>query len=985
MKILEEVKNNILKRKLKNERGSVTLFVLIAMLFFLTVGIIIFITNMNSSTSQQRDVKRIQSEYNNVGDLDKIYEEQKDKQVGRLVISVIDKYNEIYQSTTQNKDSIWINQDNVDRLPLTVDIEWPEGVDDSAKKVEISGILNRVSGEAETTHIVIKENEVIFDKDKVDFLDTLNGLAKIEKDCDITITATVNEGTNAEIRKSVNIRVDRTKPNLTYDNNLGDNASVEDGEDSIVVWVDKEDKENAKIEVENINVTDATSGVKNLKYIYSKNKYTTQQLQDLDISQWTDLDFENGTITKTVEQNGTNEQEYCIDYRAEDIAGNILYKKTKIYMVKFANYRIETPGQANQYAMTLAEAIGRCADTGSKIVALQDYNDASYTNTDKNTVELVKNVTIDTNGKNITMTNTITVASGKTATFVDRKEEGSKGKLARTNGTLITNSGTVSLEGATLESNDKTINGGTVNMSSGNINGIGEQSGDTGGIWQANKVTMRGGTIQGARYGVVGSNQTNSVIEISGGTVIGKDYGVCPGSNTPSLKISGNAKIEGTNYYGIVSWYVHKNNGTIDITGGTIKGGTSGIYIQKDCTTTVNIGDENATLSTETPIITGTTGYGIEILDANATLNFYNGKIVGKQITNVRGIDVAFSIAEQNKATYRVENKGKDNEIRYGAHTDEKDGMYETTLVEPNMNVNTDKLDLNTSTNSKSKIEVTGDNLGDIEYTSSDSTVATVDENGNVTGVGEGKCTVTVTDKNSGKTKTVDVIVDETAPTITANPSSTEPVKKLEVRLTAIDVNKGEATSGLAEDNVYEYSISDSQTEAPKDGWTQYSSGASFTIGENETRVCYIWVKEIKDKSTNVSSQSGTKVGAYHVFGPYVFDNSKPIVKFSPNGSTTYKKLQSTIVTVEDNGAAGVDVDTLKYQWLQTDQAPDEKTFKESFKSGNTLSKQSVTGDNWYLWILAKDKLGNTIITRSEPFYIDNTIPKWTITVKEVN
>ena len=55
----------------KGERGSVTIFVLIAMLFFLIVGIMLFTSNMNTQTSQKRDVAKIQNEYGKT-DLDQV-------------------------------------------------------------------------------------------------------------------------------------------------------------------------------------------------------------------------------------------------------------------------------------------------------------------------------------------------------------------------------------------------------------------------------------------------------------------------------------------------------------------------------------------------------------------------------------------------------------------------------------------------------------------------------------------------------------------------------------------------------------------------------------------------------------------------------------------------------------------------------------------------------------------------------------------------
>ena len=49
-----------------------------------------------------------------------------------------------------------------------------------------------------------------------------------------------------------------------------------------------------------------------------------------------------------------------------------------------------------------------------------------------------------------------------------------------------------------------------------------------------------------------------------------------------------------------------------------------------------------------------------------------------------------------------------------------------------------------------------------------------------------------------------------------------------------------------------------------------------------------MWVKEVKDNAQNISNKEGTKVSTYHVFGPYVFDNSAPEVTFTPNGNDTY-------------------------------------------------------------------------------------------------
>lgn len=105
-------------------------------------------------------------------------------------------------------------------------------------------------------------------------------------------------------------------------------------------------------------------------------------------------------------------------------------------------------------------------------------------------------------------------------------------------------------------------------------------------------------------------------------------------------------------------------------------------------------------------------------------------------------------------------------------------------------------------------------------------------------------------------------------------------------------------------------------------------------------------------------------------------DITPPTVTFGTNGSSSWKKSQSTKVTVTDD--FGLNTSSLKYQWTQSTSAPSESSFSTSFTSGSTLTKSSGSGNNWYLWILAKDNVGNKTIKRSNAFYLDNTAPSIT-------
>ena len=107
-------------------------------------------------------------------------------------------------------------------------------------------------------------------------------------------------------------------------------------------------------------------------------------------------------------------------------------------------------------------------------------------------------------------------------------------------------------------------------------------------------------------------------------------------------------------------------------------------------------------------------------------------------------------------------------------------------------------------------------------------------------------------------------------------------------------------------------------------------------------------------------------------------DKAQPVVTFGTNGSTSYKKSQSTTVTVTNAGTSTVNASSLKYQWTQSTTAPAENTFSTTFTSGGTITKSDGTGNNWYLWILAKNTAGNTTIVKSNVFYLDNTAPNTT-------
>ena len=107
----------------------------------------------------------------------------------------------------------------------------------------------------------------------------------------------------------------------------------------------------------------------------------------------------------------------------------------------------------------------------------------------------------------------------------------------------------------------------------------------------------------------------------------------------------------------------------------------------------------------------------------------------------------------------------------------------------------------------------------------------------------------------------------------------------------------------------------------------------------------------------------------------YIIDDIAPTVTFTPNAGENIQKQYSVTVEVQDDmEEVGVNENSLKYQWTQSEQQPTKESFTESFENGQAIIKN--TGDGaWYLWIYAEDNVGNETITRSEAFHFDNTAP----------
>jgi len=109
-------------------------------------------------------------------------------------------------------------------------------------------------------------------------------------------------------------------------------------------------------------------------------------------------------------------------------------------------------------------------------------------------------------------------------------------------------------------------------------------------------------------------------------------------------------------------------------------------------------------------------------------------------------------------------------------------------------------------------------------------------------------------------------------------------------------------------------------------------------------------------------------------------------VAFTPNGNIDWMKQQGTMVSIKTNSTAVMS--SSKYLWSQSYTEPKASEFSQTISDGQSINLQGKTGNDWYVWVYIsykEDGIEKTYITRSNPFYIDNTPPSAELEVEELD
>ena len=107
-------------------------------------------------------------------------------------------------------------------------------------------------------------------------------------------------------------------------------------------------------------------------------------------------------------------------------------------------------------------------------------------------------------------------------------------------------------------------------------------------------------------------------------------------------------------------------------------------------------------------------------------------------------------------------------------------------------------------------------------------------------------------------------------------------------------------------------------------------------------------------------------------------DNDPPVVTFSPANSS--KNLDdSKVEVVVTDAITGVNDSSLKYLWTTSSTQPADALIVNSFTNGDKIEVPASPNGNYYLWVLAKDKKGNQVISKGGAYISDNTAPVITL------
>ena len=369
----------------------------------------------------------------------------------------------------------------------------------------------------------------------------------------------------------------------------------------------------------------------------------------------------------------------------------------------------------------------------------------------------------------------------------------SEGKVVKNNG------GTINITGGRLECNaiaaaiDNDLHG-TINMSGGEIVGTNSSKGQaiynagsstvniSGNAYLENKSAASGGNARGA------VDNNGGTITITGGTIVSKNYAAvgsrASGTTTIGIQdVGGNIIDTTTPILQGKQYAIAQANGTINVYDGVYMSGQSAAYtgtvVLPTGTAFENVGTETNDVGTLNVYYLAYTSGGPYTVTFDADNNTSS-----TQVSNITSLDTLGSSMPQNPTktnyifekwfVYKEVNSAVYDAGEFTSSTPVVDNITVMAKWKPGIGTATiSPASIEIDPNEKTTITVTGpDDMEAYTFASSDTSIATVDASGNVTGVAVGSTVITVTGTESGVVRIISVSVGGAAPsscTVTFN------------------------------------------------------------------------------------------------------------------------------------------------------------------------------------------------------------------------
>ena len=380
-------------------------------------------------------------------------------------------------------------------------------------------------------------------------------------------------------------------------------------------------------------------------------------------------------------------------------------------------------------------------------------------------------------GGRVTINGGTVTATGSGGAGIGGGYNGSGGRVTINGGTVTATGGGggAGIGGGTFGSGDTvTIKGGTV-TATGNGGGAGIGGGSTG---SGGAVTIKGGTVTATAYGGGagigdGTSGYDGTVTINGNTVVYASAGIITAAISDTSNISQGIvfqKNEGRVYGNVtlqedltiesgqtldIPSGASLNTGdyTLTVDGGTLTGNVTGKVTYK--VTGVSLSNDSLTLDVgDTATLTAT------ITPSNAT----NPNVTWS--SNPSGIvTITPDTSDSKKATITATGTGTTTITATAADGSGEKATCTVTVTQPVTSVSLDKTSLELTEGETAQLNATvePDNASNksVTWASSNSAVATVDQNGNVEAVGAGTATITVTTEDGNYTAACTVTVEK--------------------------------------------------------------------------------------------------------------------------------------------------------------------------------------------------------------------------------